>query len=131
MRRKALWLFVGTALLLGSGGNADPGPGSESLRLVVMLRPASPGVVPLEPGDPALYTFEAFGIDEANRQNGISSQVFVHQGRRREIRKKWRGLELTGVVDLAEGKARYQVKLLAHGRQVAATAASIALEPER
>ena len=131
MKRKALWLFVSTALLLGSGGFAETVPGSERLRLVVMLRPASPGVVPLEPGGPALYTFEVFGFDEANRQNGISSTVFVHQGRRREVHKKGRGLELTGVVDLAKGEARYQVKLLAHGRQVAATAASIALEPER
>jgi hypothetical protein len=124
-------LFLGVAGLVGLGGFTAAAPPSENLRLVVMLRPASPGVVPLQPGEPALYTFEVFGVDEANRRRGISDQVFVHQGRRRKVQKRERGLEITGLVELGEREARYQVKLLSHGRQVAATAASIAIAASR
>jgi hypothetical protein len=129
--RARVWLLLGVVGLLALGGFTAAAPPTENLRLVVMLRPASPGVVPLQPGEPALYTFEVFGVDEANRRRGISDQVFVHHGRRRKVQKRERGLEITGLVDLSGTEARYQVKLLSHGRQVAATGASITLERSR
>ena len=131
MRRGVLWLLGIAFALLAPAIFPETVQPPESLKLVVWLRPAPPGVVPLEPGQPTLYTFEVFGFDEAHKQTGISDQVFVHEGRRREVHKKGHGLELTGMVDLGNGEARYQVKLLARGRQVAATAASMALETGR
>jgi hypothetical protein len=127
-RRAFLMVAAGCGLLALTGFSDEPADPPPALRLIVRLHRAT-GVVPLAPGEADLYTFEVSAFDERQGRARAGGQVFVRKGQTRDVQKKFRGVEVKGVVNLSDGSnVRYRAQLLENGVRTVATEAWFPLE---